>query len=362
MNQSQLSPGIVKSKAHFEILDGLRGLAAIAVVIFHFMEWVYSDFSQNFIAHGFLAVDFFFCLSGFVIGYAYDERIGKISVIAFLKLRLIRLHPLVIIGSVLGLLTFLFDPFNNQAALYSTGKTILVFIASMLMIPYPVMEDRAFNLFGLNAPSWSLFWEYIASIFYILVLCKIKRNFLLILTLMAAALLFYVSYRSDNLLGGWSGATFWDGGARILYSFLAGLTIYRFNWIIKNKLGFLGMCILLSLAFVMPFGNLNWFTEPLVVLFYFPLLISLGAGATLTKGFKKVCVFSGKISYPLYMTHYAVLWMFGSYYTTQKPGTTELTLVIVGATILLIGFAYLVMVIYDIPVRKYLIAKRKTIR
>ena len=113
MNQSQLSPGIVKSKAHFEILDGLRGLAAIAVVIFHFMEWVYSDFSQNFIAHGFLAVDFFFCLSGFVIGYAYDERIGKISVIAFLKLRLIRLHPLVIIGSVLGLLTFLFDPFSN---------------------------------------------------------------------------------------------------------------------------------------------------------------------------------------------------------------------------------------------------------
>lgn len=362
MNESQLSSVSLKSKAHFEILDGLRGLAAVAVVVFHFMEWAYSDFSQNFIAHGFLAVDFFFCLSGFVIGYAYDERIGKMSVIEFLKLRIIRLHPLVIIGSVLGLLTFLFDPFSNHAALYGTGKTILVFITSMLMIPYPVMEDRAFNLFGLNAPSWSLFWEYIASVFYVLILAKIKRNFLLILTLIAAALLFYVSYRSGNLLGGWSGTTFWDGGARIFYSFLAGLSIYRFNAIIKNRLGFLGMCILLSLAFVMPFGKWNWLTEPLVVLFYFPLLISLGAGATLTKGFKRICVFSGKISYPLYMTHYAVLWIFGAYYTTQKPNTTELTLVIVIATILLIGFAYLVMVSYDMPVRKYLAAKFKNNR
>ncbi|MGN6531067.1 MAG: acyltransferase family protein [Ginsengibacter sp.] len=66
---------LLKSKAHFQILDGLRGIAALAIVVFHFMEWIYSDSSQNFIGHGFLAVDFFFCLSGFVIGYAYDNGI-----------------------------------------------------------------------------------------------------------------------------------------------------------------------------------------------------------------------------------------------------------------------------------------------
>jgi peptidoglycan/LPS O-acetylase OafA/YrhL len=357
MNADQLSSTSLNNKTHFEILDGLRGLAALAVVIFHFMEWIFTDFSQNFIAHGFLAVDFFFCLSGFVIGYAYDERIGKMTVMEFLKLRFIRLHPMVILGSVLGLFTFLFDPFSNHADLYSAGKTILVFLTSILMIPYPIMEDRAFNLFGLNAPSWSLFWEYVASVFYVVILWRIKRGFLLILTLIAALLLFYVSYSAGNLLGGWSGPTFWDGGARIFFSFLAGLTIYRFNLIIKNKLGFLGMCVLLSLAFVMPFGEWNWLTEPLVVLVYFPLLISLGAGATLTKGLKKVCAFSGRISYPLYMTHYAVLWMFGNYYTTQKPDATELTVVIVSAITLMIGFAYLVMVIYDMPIRKYLSAK-----
>jgi peptidoglycan/LPS O-acetylase OafA/YrhL len=103
----------LKSKPHFEILDGLRGLAAIVVVIFHFMEIIIPNFSENFISHGYLAVDFFFCLSSFVVGYAYDTRIAGMGLKTFIKLRLIRLQPLVIIGSVLGLLTFLFDPYGN---------------------------------------------------------------------------------------------------------------------------------------------------------------------------------------------------------------------------------------------------------
>jgi len=168
-----------------------------------------------------------------------------------------------------------------------------------------------------------------------------------------------VCYRSGNLLGGWSGPTFWDGAARISYSFLAGLLIYRSNWIIKNKLGFAGLAVLLSLAFIMPFSKWNWLSETLVVLFYFPLLIALGAGAALKPGLRKVAVFSGKISYPLYMTHYAVLWMFGNYYTQHKPGNTELAFIIIAGVILLVGLAYLVMVAYDIPVRKYLNDKRR---
>src|SRR4051794_472722 len=111
----ELTPGILKPKRHFEVLDGLRGIAALAIVIFHFMEWAITDYSKNFIGHGFLAVDFFFCLSGFVIGYAYDDRIRKLGIKEFFKSRLIRLHPLVILGSLLGLAGFLFDPFANHA-------------------------------------------------------------------------------------------------------------------------------------------------------------------------------------------------------------------------------------------------------
>jgi peptidoglycan/LPS O-acetylase OafA/YrhL len=348
----------LQTKQHFEILDGLRGVAALAVVVFHFMEWVFTDPSKNFIGHGFLAVDFFFCLSGFVIGYAYDNRIAKMGMLNFFSSRIIRLHPLVIAGSVLGLLAFLFDPFGGHLELYSTGKIILTFFCSLFLIPLPVVADRGFNLFSFNAPAWSLFWEYVANIVYAFVLYRIARGYLLLLTLLSAVAICYVAYHSGNLLGGWSGPTFWDGGVRISYSFLAGLLIYRSNWIIKNRLGFTGLAILLLLAFVMPFSKWNWLSEPLIVLFYFPLLVALGAGAILAPDLKKVCIFSGKISYPLYMTHYAVLWMFGNYYTSHKPGNMQLTFIIISGLILLVGAAYLVMVFYDIPVRKYLSDKR----
>jgi peptidoglycan/LPS O-acetylase OafA/YrhL len=65
MNEVKPGPDLLKTKQHFAILDGLRGIAALAVIIFHFMEWIFPDPGKNFIGHGFLAVDFFFCLSGF---------------------------------------------------------------------------------------------------------------------------------------------------------------------------------------------------------------------------------------------------------------------------------------------------------
>src|ERR1700710_1324405 len=134
MDSNKPAAAILQTKQHFEILDGLRGVAALAVVTFHFMEWIYAP-DENFIGHGFLAVDFFFCLSGFVIGYAYDDRISQMGVFEFFKSRIIRLHPLVISGSVLGLLAFLFDPFGGHPELYSAGKIILTFLCSVLLIP-----------------------------------------------------------------------------------------------------------------------------------------------------------------------------------------------------------------------------------
>jgi peptidoglycan/LPS O-acetylase OafA/YrhL len=109
----------------------------------------------------------------------------------------------IIFGSTLGLITFLFDPFGGNAESYIAGKIILIFIASIFLIPFPVMQERSFNLFGLNAPSWSLFWEYVANIVYALILCRISRKILLFLTLLAGVALCLVCYRAGNLLGGW---------------------------------------------------------------------------------------------------------------------------------------------------------------
>ena len=360
MIAKETTPDILKTKQHFEILDGLRGVAALSIVVFHFMEWIYSDPGKNFIGHGFLAVDFFFCLSGFVIAYAYDDRIEKMGLAAFFKSRLIRLHPLVIIGSVLGLAEFLFDPLTGNQEPYSAAKLMLLFFASIFLIPLPIMKDRSFNLFGLNAPSWSLFWEYVANIFYAFILYRIARRYLLVITMLAAAALCVVSYRSGNLLGGWAGSNFWDGFVRVSYSFSAGLLLFRSKWIISNNLGFIDLSVLLILAFIMPHFKWNYIAELIVVLFYFPLIVALGAGSTLSPAIKKICIFSGKISYPLYMTHYAGIWIFSNYYMRNKPGTDKLTLVIISATILLVCFASFVMVFLDEPIRKYLNKKRLT--
>jgi peptidoglycan/LPS O-acetylase OafA/YrhL len=357
----QTNAEILKTKQHYDILDGLRGIAALSVVTFHFMEFVYSDYSQNFIGHGFLAVDFFFCLSGFVIGYAYDDRVGKMGVLEFFKSRIIRLHPLVIFGSLMGIAGFYIDSFGGDPHAFGAGRLALYFITSLLLIPMPTMAERYFNLFSFNAPAWSLFWEYVANIVYALVLYKLARKYLLILTVISGIALCYVGWHAGNLMGGWGKSTFWDGSIRIAYSFMAGLLVYRSSWIIKNKLGFIGVGVMVFLTFVMPFGKWNWLTEPLVVLFYYPLIIALGAGAVLAPGLKKLCVFAGNISYPLYMTHYAGIWLFAGYYVKYKPVGGQLALIVIGGLIVLVAIAYLVMVIYDMPLRKYLNSKRKKI-
>lgn len=360
MQERPADSRLLKSKPHFEILDGLRGLAAIVVVIFHFMEIVITDPNKNFILHGYLAVDFFFCLSGFVIAYAYDSRIANMGLVTFIKLRLIRLEPLVVIGSVLGLLTFLFDPYTNLYSLYGFKKTALLFITSTFLIPYPVMPERFFNLFSLNAPSWSLFWEYVASIFYATMLFKATKKVLATLVLLAAAGLFYVGWHSGSLVGGWSGGTFFDGLARISFSFSIGMLIFRSNWIIKNKLGLPGMSVLLLLAFLTPYSeHWNWLVEPIIVIIYFPLLVSLGAGAKLAGRQHKINKFSGDISYPLYMTHYPFIWIFLSYVVVKKPSLAQLNWVIPLGVILLIGVSYLVFKFLDFPIRRYLTDKLK---
>ena len=96
-----------KSKPHDQILDGLRGIAAIIVVVFHVFE-IHSggDHAKQLINHGYLAVDFFFMLSGYVISYAYDDRWSYMSLGHFFKRRIIRLQPMLVFGSILGALLF----------------------------------------------------------------------------------------------------------------------------------------------------------------------------------------------------------------------------------------------------------------
>lgn len=348
----------LKKGKHFLILDGLRGVAAIAIVIFHFMEWIYEP-KDNFIAHAFLAVDFFFCLSGFVLGYAYDGKVSKMGLKQFFVRRLIRLQPMVVFGAVIGLIAFLIDPFATYQFTYSYGKIILLFICAFLLVPLPIMKERSFNNFGLNAPAWSLFWEYVANILYALILSKLPKKFLLYILIPAAVALVYINYSEGHLLGGWAGANFWQGGVRIAYSFTAGLIIYRYNLILKNYLGFLWLTVFLSLVFLSPHLFERDLLESFMVIFLFPLFISLGAGSPIEKKAKRICKFSGAISYPLYMTHYAFMWIYGNYFMKHQPDSKTLSTIIILGTLGTILFAWLVMKCYELPIRKFFTKQSK---
>jgi peptidoglycan/LPS O-acetylase OafA/YrhL len=176
-----------------------------------------------------------------------------------------------------------------------------------------------------------------------------------ILVAVGAAGLCYAARHYGNLSVGWGADNFTAGGIRVFYSFTAGMLVYRSNWIIRSSLHFLLIGLMLATAFFVPFINeLNWIIDPLIVIFYFPFLVALGAGARLTPGFEQLSAFSGAISYPLYMIHYPFLWLFLSYVEAEKPSIGQMTVIIPIATILLLCFAYLVMVFIDIPARSYL--------
>lgn len=358
VSPAPLSPALLKTKPHYEVLDGLRGVAAIIVVIFHFMEFAVPDYSKSFVGHGFLAVDFFFCLSGFVIGYAYDDRMPAIGVKGFLEARLIRLQPLVVFGSVLGLLLLFVDPFVAHLPNFGAGRVTMVFLTSIFLIPYPVMPEKELNLFSLNAPAWSLFWEYLANIAYAFFLVRLRHRTLLLLTGVAALILCLVGFHTGTLSVGWGGPTFFYGAARVFFSFLVGLLLYRSGWRIASPLGFTGLSVLLLAALMMPYFPGNWIFELVVVLLYLPLLIALDAGTTLTRTSEKLCVFSGNISYPLYMIHYGVIWIFASYLEHRHPSTITTALVIAASVLMLILFAWLVLTFYDAPVRRFLRLRR----
>ena len=151
------SAAFADTKPHYDILDGLRGVAAIMVVWFHLFEAYATSHLDQRINHGYLAVDFFFILSGFVIGYAYDDRWKKkMSVKDFLKRRLIRLHPMVVMGAVIGAVMFYFQGCSVwDVSAVSLSMLLTATLLNALLIPAtPGSEIRGLGeMYPLNGPS-----------------------------------------------------------------------------------------------------------------------------------------------------------------------------------------------------------------
>ncbi len=197
-----------QKRARYEVLDGLRGIAAILVVCFHLFEAHATSHFAQMINHACLAVDFFFVLSGFVIGYAYDGRwaTGELGSWGFIRRRLIRLQPMIVLGTLLGLavfpFTFMAEGWEGQASL---GAVLLCSLLGALMIPItPALDVRGWDEnYPLNGSQWSLFFEYAANLLYVLVLRFLPTRWLALATLAAGALSAWYVFTS-------SGGDYWQ--------------------------------------------------------------------------------------------------------------------------------------------------------
>ncbi len=361
------------SKSHYEILDGLRGVAAVMVVGFHLLEaFAGGSHIAQLMNHGYLAVDFFYVLSGFVIGYAYDDRWGKMSLTGFAKRRLIRLHPMIIMGTIIGAIGFYFQggemfPVIDQTPVW---KMLLVMVIGFTLIPIPIsMDIRGWQeMHPLDGPAWSLFFEYIANILYALFVRKFSNKLLGLLVFLSGAALIHLAVTSPNgdVIGGWSlnSTQLHIGFTRLMYPFFAGLLLSRLTKPTKIKHAFLISSLMIITILSIPrFGGSeylwqNGLYDSLVIIFLFPLIVYIGASGTITgKYTSKVCRFLGDISYPLYITHYPAIYIFTAWAVNNKIPLSEAWPTALFVLIISILIAYASLKFYDVPVRKWMSKK-----
>lgn len=369
------------SKPRYEILDGLRGVAAMLVVAFHIFETYSAGPLYQIINHGYLAVDFFFVLSGFVIGYAYDDRWDRMSTWNFVKRRLIRLHPMVVFSMILGLLLFyfgggkVFPAVDNAPA----GMVLLVFLWSLTLIPLPPsMDIRGWQETSpLDGTAWTLQWEYLANLLYAFVIRHLSKLWLAVCVCLFGLLtvnltmnldVFHVfaprSYAAYTVIGGWSLTPdqLVIGATRLLYPFFMGLLISRVGKLIRVRGGFWWCSLIIAVILVMPrIGGeahmwMNGLYECLCILCVFPLLVMMGAGSRVTDSRSMaVCKWLGELSYPLYISHYPFIYLQMAWKSSHENAPLMVH-VLVGVSIFLLDVftAWAAYKMYDVPAREWL--------
>lgn len=379
-----MSKAFSDTKPHYEILDALRGVVALMVVWYHVCEGYSfaggSPVIQG-LNHGYMAVDFFFILSGFVLSYAYDDRWGKgFTVKKFFKRRLIRLHPMVIMGALIGAVAFLVQgSVQWNGTNIALSAVMLAFLCAMFMIPavpgcaYEVRGNG--EMFPLNGPSWSLFFEYIGNILYALLIRRLPDKALAVLCAVLGITLGAFTITDPTGSGclsvGWTldSMNFLGGLLRMLFPFTAGMLIARAFKPIKIKGAFWICSVILTAIFTIPYIPsadtsricLNGVFEIVCIILIFPALLWIAASNNSTSARSgQLCRALGDLSYPLYITHYPVMYLFYSWMIRSGQhsfASTWAQSIMVYATCLVL--AALCLKFYDTPLRSRLTRCKK---
>ena len=361
----------MNEKPHLLVLDGLRGIAAMCVVIYHIHRSTCS--------HGYLAVDFFFLLSGFVIAFSYEKKLasGVMRFADFIRRRLIRLYPLVFAGMLFGTAGFMLIGIAIPSKTALTLGFAKVALKGFFLIPttynmrqggVSIISANVDNLlFPVDGPLWSLFFELIVNFAYALTAKSLKLRVLLVLIALNSLIVIACVTHYQSIDYGPAPDELLAGIYRAILPFLIGVVIfrlYRDGRLPKASLSGLSFAaaLLLILAWPRTVGEGSVTYDLCAELVLFPLLVALAARGVARGLVATLCRISGEISYPLYILHVPVIHIVRAAAKKVWPGHLEAWYV--GNTsanlciiIVAVAVSYACLKLYDEPVRRYL-AKR----
>lgn len=340
-----------KASNHYAALDALRGVAALSVLLFHFHEWL----GQKWLApNARFAVDFFFCLSGYVLSAAYDKKINDgWAKSSFLLTRLIRLFPIIILGTMISALYYFIRvykfgyslDYDVQLHALVLGLTNLPFLNAPKAIGGP-------QVFPLNGPQYTLFLELAVNLFWVATQRVSSLYFIAVLIAASFGLMCLFG------IGGDTTETFWLGLPRVVGAFYLGVLSFRLEsrtYGIDERYAW-GLFVAISAATALFFYWPSTMPDISGVIWGFivsPIIVVCGSRVSLSQRSKRVGIILGQLSYPIYALQFPIfLWINGVYQQItgyRDPITLMIILVFVVPTI-----SWLVLRFYDEPVRKYL--------
>ncbi len=335
----------------FVALDGLRGVAAVLVLAYHAPD----HRMEHLLPGGYLAVDLFFVLSGFVIAHAYQARLDAgLGWREFMVARLIRLYPLYLLGTLIAITLVV----GHRLIHRSDPIGLPSVVAALLFLPTPE-RIAPYSLYPLDFPAWSLFFELLANAVFAAVARHLTDRRLMVAIGLAAVGLIVSAAAYGSLDAGYEWTSFGAGLGRVGYTFLAGVAVERLwrrgRWRVIALPPLAGAVIVIALL-AMPAGPWRNAFDVVAALIVMPLLILASARREPDGRLATLFAGAGAMSYAIYALHAplrnwlvsAAPYIVGRDY--KQLGAAG-TLFFLG---LVIAFAVAADRLYDTPVRRWL--------
>jgi len=345
----------VRAKTHiFGTLDGIRGIAALLVLVRHVPFFGGWEFQQSY-----LAVDLFFILSGVVISNAYQERLKcDLSPIQFIWMRIVRIYPLYLLGcAITGVYWITMD-------ISPVGHPVVIAISALFLIPNVSGQNSPFPL---NGPAWSLFSEMLANVVYGFSLRWLSRSALLAIAGVAALWITLVLYRNGSLNFGYNARDIVPGLCRVAYFFSAGILIWKLFCArglqrYSNLIGaqFVPWIVLVIVALILiasPHGTMQAIFDFVCVTALFPALILVAMIFNPGKASAPIFKFLGLVSYPVYVLHVPLAkWIPIVLRDTGVNLSSQPLWVGIGFIAFLLPLSWVLDRYYDMPIRRRALA------